>query len=243
MQNDDDFYFVKALFYVTSGLTVMTSINFKLRISLLFFVRLSHNLVREICVVHVTLRSYKISCHLEGHIDLSGQWQGQCIFFLYCFIFRFIPPPILNWVTSNFQLWLLKKGTSSRRGIMSSISLNWNISNIYCRFEIKLIFSKSRSRMTFISLISLFCHFRSHRHDVIKLQLLISLLFYVRFLSQNLVRQIWVLHITSRSYISCDSDGHVDFWGQLQGKSIFFLFRLICRFITPSIHGRITLNC
>ena len=64
-------------------------------------------------------------------------------------------------------------------------------------------------------------------------QLLISLLLYVG-LSQS-----W-----SESYrISCDIEGHVDFLGQLQGKPISFLYRLIRRFITPSILDRITLNC
>ena len=56
----------KALFYVTSSLADMTSLKFHLWIFLLFFVRLSHNLVREIWVVHMTLRSYKIPCDLLG---------------------------------------------------------------------------------------------------------------------------------------------------------------------------------
>ena len=66
----------KTLFYVTSGLAYMTSLNFQLRISLLFLVRLHHNLVREIWVVHMTLRSNKISCDLEGHFDIWVQWKG-----------------------------------------------------------------------------------------------------------------------------------------------------------------------
>ena len=117
----------------------------------LIFVRLSHNLVREIWVVHVTLRSYKKSYDLEVHLDLWDQCQGQCIFFHYCLIFRFMPPQILDWVTSNVQLWLLKKGTSGWRGKTSLIYLNWNLSVIYCRFEINFFFGKSRMRMTFIS--------------------------------------------------------------------------------------------
>ena len=121
----------------------MTSLNFQLQISLLFFVRLSHNLVREIWVVHVTLTSYRISCDLEGHLDLWDQGQGQCIFFHYYLIFRFMPPQILDWVTSNFQLWLLKKGTSGWRCITSLIYLNWNLSFIYCRFEIKIFSVKA----------------------------------------------------------------------------------------------------
>ena len=70
------FILLKELFYVTSGLAYITSLNIQLRISLLFFVRLRHNLVRENWVVLVTLRSYKISCDLEGHLDLWGQGQG-----------------------------------------------------------------------------------------------------------------------------------------------------------------------
>ena len=66
----------KKLFYVTSGLAYMTSLNFQLRISLLFLVRLHHNLVREILVVHMTLRSYKISYDLEGHLDIWVQLKG-----------------------------------------------------------------------------------------------------------------------------------------------------------------------
>ena len=32
-------------------------------------------------IVHVTLRSYKISCDLEGHHDLLGQLQGNVFSF------------------------------------------------------------------------------------------------------------------------------------------------------------------
>ena len=86
-QNDDDFYFVKSTFYVTSGLANMTSLNFQLRISLLLYVGLSHKLVWEILIVHITVRLYKISCDLEGHLDLWGQLQGIWIFFLFRLIF------------------------------------------------------------------------------------------------------------------------------------------------------------
>ena len=37
-------------------------------------------------------------------------------------------------------------------------------------------------------------------------------------------------------------EGHVDLWRQLQGKCIFFLYRLICLFITQSILDRFTPN-
>ena len=88
----------------------MTSLNFQLRISFLFYVGLSHNLVKEIWVVHMTLRSYKISCDIEGHVDLWGQLQGKCIFFRNRWICQFITPSIVYQITSNFQVWSLKTG-------------------------------------------------------------------------------------------------------------------------------------
>ena len=81
---------LRVLFYVTSGLANMTSLCFHLRISLLLYVWMSQNLVREIRIVHVTSRSYKISGDLDGHHDLWGQFQGKCIFFLYRFISYYI---------------------------------------------------------------------------------------------------------------------------------------------------------
>ena len=121
----------------------MTSLKFQLRITFLFYVGLSHNLVKEIWVVHMTLRSYKISSDLEGHVDIWGQLQGKCILFFYHLICQFITPPILDRVTSNFQLSSLKKGTSGFGVITASIYLNWNISFIYCRMQIKLILVKA----------------------------------------------------------------------------------------------------
>ena len=66
----------------------ITSLSFQLRISLLFYVGLSHTLTREIWDIHVTLRSYKISCDLEGHVDLLGQLQSEWIysFFIVWFV-------------------------------------------------------------------------------------------------------------------------------------------------------------
>ena len=87
----------------------MMSLNFQLRISLLFNVGLSHNLVREIWVDHMTLRSYQISCDIEGHVDLWGLLQDKCIFFLYCLICQFIALSIHDQITSSFQLWSLKR--------------------------------------------------------------------------------------------------------------------------------------
>ena len=108
----------KVFFYVTSGLVHMTSFKFQLRISFSFYFGLSYNLFRVFWVVNVTLRSFKILCDLEGHIDIWGQWQGQCIFFLYRLICQFITTPILDRITPNFQLSSVKKGTSGFGGIV-----------------------------------------------------------------------------------------------------------------------------
>ena len=138
----------KVFFYITSSRADMTSLKFQIRISLLFYFGfLSHNLFRLARVVHVTLRSYKISCDLEGYLDILGQLQGKYnFFFLYRLICPFITPPILyrvTWLTTNFQLSSLKMGTSGFGGITSSIYLNWNISIIYCQNEIKLVLVKA----------------------------------------------------------------------------------------------------
>ena len=42
--------------------------------------------------------------------------------------------------------------------------------------------------------------------------------------------------------IPCDFEGHLDLWGQLQGKCILFLSRLVCQFTIPSILCGITLS-
>ena len=57
----------------------------------------------------MTLWSYEISCDIEGHLDLWGQLQDKCIFFLYRLICPFISPSIHGKIISNFQLWSLKK--------------------------------------------------------------------------------------------------------------------------------------
>ena len=68
----------------------MTSLCFQLRISLLLYVGLSYKLVKEISIVHLTFRLYKISCDLEGHHDMFGQLQGKWILFIYRLISAFI---------------------------------------------------------------------------------------------------------------------------------------------------------
>ena len=142
----------------------------------------------------------------------------------------------------KFPTIVVEKGTSGFRGITSSIYLNWNISIISCQIEIKLVLVKAEWQWLLFLKNIFVCHFRSRRMTSLKFQLRISFLFYVR-LSHNLVKEIWVVHMTLRSYkISCDIEGHVDLWGQLQGKCIFFRNRWICQFITPSIVYQITSN-
>ena len=86
------------------------------------------------------------------------------------------------------------------------------------------------------------CHFRSRRHAVIKVSIA-DIFLILRWIKSQFVKEIWVVHMTLRSYkISCEIEGHVDLWSQLQGKCIFFLYRLICQFITQSILDRITPN-
>ena len=60
----------KTFFYVTSGLADMTSFQILCGYLSYFCFGLSHNLFRVVCVV-LWLRSYKISCELEGHLDLG----------------------------------------------------------------------------------------------------------------------------------------------------------------------------
>ena len=134
------FYFVKITFYVTFGLTDMTSLSFQLRISLLFFNGLSHDLVREILDIHVTLRSYEISCDPECHLDLLGQLLGKWIFFLRRSICPFITPSILDRITSNFQRWSLNFRLHMYYVIKS---LKWHISVIHCRIELISALAKS----------------------------------------------------------------------------------------------------
>ena len=129
----NDGVFRKNIFYVTSDVVDMPSLKFQLRISFLFYVGFSHNFVKEILVVHMTLKSYKLSCEIKGHVDLWSQLHGKCKFFLYRLICQFITQSILDRITPNFQVWSLKakekyqgmlRGESSGcKGITSSIFL------------------------------------------------------------------------------------------------------------------------
>ena len=96
----------------------MMSLNFQLRISLLFNVGLSHNLVRRIWVVHMTLRPYQISCDIEGHVDLWGLLQDKCIFNLSLLFDLSIPNSVNSWPNHfKFSTVVVEKGTSGCIGI------------------------------------------------------------------------------------------------------------------------------
>ena len=72
----------------------------------------------------------------------------------------------------KFSTVVVDKGTSGCSSITSSIYLNWNISVIYNRIKIKLILEQSRMTMPFFFVkITFLSHFRSRRHDVIKLSI------------------------------------------------------------------------
>ena len=60
----------------------MTSLRCQLLISFSFNVGWSHNLVKEIWVVHVKLGSYKISCDIDGHLDIL-QWISSFVFYIW----------------------------------------------------------------------------------------------------------------------------------------------------------------
>ena len=130
-------FFVRITFKVTSGLADMTSLNFQLRISLLFYVWLVHNLVTGVRVVHGII--YKILCDIEGHFDLWGQWQCKCIFFTLSLGLS-VHNSVNSW-PNYFKLsnMVVDKGTSGWKGVTSSLYLNWHISVINCRIKVKLV--------------------------------------------------------------------------------------------------------
>ena len=71
-----------------------------------------------------------------------------------------------------------EKGTSGYLGITSSIYLNWNISVIHYRIDIKLILVNQNDNEFYFVKITFLRHFRSRIHDVIKLSMAdISLIF------------------------------------------------------------------
>ena len=87
--------------------------------------------------------SYKIYRDLEDHFDLWGQQQGKCIFFLSLGLS--VHNSVNSWPNYfNLSTVVVDKGTSGCRGITSSLYLNWNISVIYCRIEIKLVLVKAK---------------------------------------------------------------------------------------------------
>ena len=119
----------------------MTSLYIELRISLLIFIGLSHNLVRVVWIVHDTLLSYKISRDIEGHVDLFGQLQGKWIFSLSFDLS--IHNSVNSWPNHfKFSTVVVVRGTSGCKYDTSSIFLNWDISVINCRIEFKSALAK-----------------------------------------------------------------------------------------------------
>ena len=87
-------------------------------ISFLFYVGFSHNLVKEIWLVHMTLRSYKISCEIEGPVDFWSQLQGKCIFFLY----RLIHNSVNSWPNhSKFSSVVVEKQKKDTEGLRNNV--------------------------------------------------------------------------------------------------------------------------
>ena len=134
---------------------------------------------------------------------------------------------------------VVDKRTSGCRSITSSIYLNWNISVIYCRIEIKLVSVKAEWRWV------LFCknyfesRFRSRRHDVIKF----------------LFADISLIQRSIKSQFGHSGQGspwcHIKYYVTLKvamtfgvnGKVIaYFFYRLVCPFITPSNLDRFSSN-
>ena len=100
---------------------------------------------------------------------------------------------------SNLSTAVVDKGTSGCRGITSSLYLNWNISIIYCRIEIKLVLGKAKWRWLFFVKNTFYVTSGLANMTSWSFQLRIYLLLYVG-LSHKLVREILIVHITCRSY-------------------------------------------
>ena len=100
---------------------------------------------------------------------------SACILCLYSLDCPFITRSFLQGITSNFQPWSVKKELT---GITSSIYLNWNISVIHYRIDIKLILVKAEWQWLLFCKKNVLRHFRSRIHNVIKLSIAdISLIF------------------------------------------------------------------
>ena len=135
--------FGKNTFYVNCDLPNITSLSFQLRISLLLYVGLSHKLVREIWIVHITLRCVKYNVSLTVILTFWVNCNVNVIeYFLCLLISPFITPSILNRITSNFERWLLKKELSVALVYVINIFKLAYLRYFYL-IEHKLAFSKS----------------------------------------------------------------------------------------------------
>ena len=158
--------------------------------------------------------SYKILCDLEGHFDLWGQWQGNFIFILS--LGSSFHNSVNYWPNFfNLSTWSLTKEHSGCRAITSSLYLNWNISVIYCRIEIKLVFVKAEWRWLLFRKKHFLCHFWSSKHDVIKLSIADISLIRRWIESQIGQRDLYSPYNLLVIKISCDLERHIDLWGQL----------------------------
>ena len=83
----------------------------------------------------------KILCDIEGHFDLLGYLHGKCIFSL---LFDLSIHNSVNSWPNHFKCStvVVVRGTSGCKYDTSSISLNWDISIINCRMELKSALAK-----------------------------------------------------------------------------------------------------
>ena len=149
-------------FKVTSGLADKTSLSFQLRIFLLFYVRMSHNLVTDVWIW------YHIKYYVTLKVTLTFGVNGKVNAYSFLLSLGLSVHNSVNSWPNYFKLstMVVDKGTSDWIGITSSLYLK-----AYLRYLLsdrdQTCFSLSRMMMTFISLKNTFlCHFRSSRHDV-----------------------------------------------------------------------------
>ena len=134
---------------------------------------------------------------------------------------------------------VVDKRTSGCRCITSSIYLNWNISVIYCRIEIKLVSIKENDGEFYFVRITFLNCFRSRRHDVIKLSIAdISLILHSidSLFGHRSHDSPWChmkYYVTLKVTLTFGVNGKVN---------AYSFYRLIFPCVTPSILDRISSN-
>ena len=158
----------------------------------------------------MTLRSCKISCEIEGHVDLWSQLKGKCIFFLYRLICQFITQSILDRITPNFQVWslkakekhrgMLRRESSGCKGITSSIYFNGDMS-CTCTIGLSSNMLKENQIEDLHLYLNMICDiinlvfnkmeetFQSNTLDWSSLVIIILLSFFCSFIVQSYLRQ------------------------------------------------------